>query len=84
MTRLPEVEQAVFLRFPPEAELPAGKVVLDLHVPELLAGERRLSRDIRLRVMGGEKVGIVGPNGRLICPRTMGRRCRWSRRRWSI
>ena len=63
MTRLPEVEQAVFLRFPPEAELPAGKVVLDLHVPELLAGERRLSRDIRLRVMGGEKVGIVGPNG---------------------
>ncbi len=63
MTRLPEVEQAVFLRFPPEAELPAGKVVLDLHVPELLAGERRLSRDIRLRVMGGEKVGIAGPNG---------------------
>ena len=63
MTRMPEVEQAVFLRFPPEVVLPAGKVVLDLKLPELRAGERLLARDIRLRVMGGEKIGILGPNG---------------------
>ena len=63
MTRLPEVEQAAFLRFPPEACLPAGKVVLDLRLEELRAGERLLAENIRLRVMGGEKVGILGPNG---------------------
>ncbi len=63
MTQLPEVEEAVFLRFPPETALPAGKTVLDLRLPELRAGERVLSRDIRLHVSGGEKVGILGPNG---------------------
>lgn len=63
MTRLPELEQAVFLRFPPEAALPAGKIVLELQLPELRAGERLLARNIRLRVMGGEKIGILGPNG---------------------
>ena len=63
MTALPEVEEAIFLRFPAEVSLPAGKVVLDLRLPELRAGERVLARDIRLRVMGGEKVGILGPNG---------------------
>ncbi len=63
MTQLPEVEEAVFLRFPQETVLPAGKTVLDLCLPELRAGERVLSRDIRLHVSGGEKVGILGPNG---------------------
>ena len=41
----------------------ATREEFDLRLGELLAGERRLSRDIRLRVMGGEKVGIAGPNG---------------------
>ncbi len=63
MTRLPEVEMAAFLRFPKEAQVPAGKVVLDFWLAELRAGERLLAENIRLRVMGGEKVGILGPNG---------------------
>lgn len=63
MTQLPEVEEAVFLRFPESAALPAGKTVLDLELPELRAGDRTLANDLRLRVCGGEKVGIVGPNG---------------------
>ena len=63
MTQLPEVEMAAFLRFSPEARLPAGKVVLDLRLDELRAGERLLSQSICLRIMGGEKVGILGPNG---------------------
>ncbi|MDE7245202.1 MAG: ATP-binding cassette domain-containing protein [Oscillospiraceae bacterium] len=63
MTRLPEVEQAVFLRFPPDAVLPAGKIVLDMRCDELFAGEKFLAKNIRLRVMGGEKVGILGQNG---------------------
>ena len=63
MTQLPEVEMAAFLRFPQEARLPSGKVVLDLRLEELWAGERLLARNIRLRAMGGEKIGILGPNG---------------------
>lgn len=62
MTRLPEVEMAVFLRFP-ESSLPAGKTVLDLYLDKLCAGERLLAQNLCLRVMGGEKVGIIGPNG---------------------
>ncbi len=63
MTRLPEVEEAVFLRFPEDASLPTGKTVLELHLPSLRAGERLLAENVRLHVCGGEKVGILGPNG---------------------
>ena len=63
MTQLPEVEEAAFLRFPEGTALPAGKTALDLHLPELQAGEKLLAENIRLHVSGGEKVGILGPNG---------------------
>ena len=63
LTERPEVEEAIFLRFSPEIHLPAGKTVLDFSLPILSVGEKTLSRDIRLRVMGGEKVGIIGHNG---------------------
>lgn len=63
MTRLPEVEMAMFLSFPEDVCLPTGKIVLELSLPELRAGERLLARNIRLRVMGGEKIGIAGENG---------------------
>ncbi len=63
MTQLPQVEEEIFLRFAPEAVVPAGKVVLDFALDELRAGDKILSRDVRLHVCGGEKVGIIGPNG---------------------
>lgn len=63
MTQLPEVEEAIFLRFSQEIDIPAGKVVLDLKCPMLCAGEKALARDVRLRMMGGEKIGIIGRNG---------------------
>ena len=63
MTRLPEVEEAVYLRFAPEGPPPGGKTVLELRLPELRAGEKLLARDLRLTVRGGEKIGIIGPNG---------------------
>lgn len=81
MTQLPQVEEAVFLRFSPEISLPAGKTVLDWRLEDLRAGERLLATDLRLRVMGGEKVGIMGPNGagkttllRLIAEQLLARR----------
>lgn len=63
MTQLPQVEESIFLRFSPEIVLPAGKIVLDCRVEELWAGEKRLASGLRLRVMGGEKVGVMGRNG---------------------
>lgn len=63
MTQMPEVEEAIFLRFSPGIALPSGKTVLDIKLDELCAGERILSRNLCLRVMGGEKIGIMGQNG---------------------
>ena len=63
LTALPEVEEEIFLRFAPEDAPPAGKVILDLNLPELLAGDRILAGNVRLFVRGGEKVGIIGRNG---------------------
>ena len=63
MTKRPEVEEAIFLRFSPEIMLPAGKTVLDFKLARLLAGETLLSEGIRLHVPGGEKIGIMGHNG---------------------
>lgn len=63
MTERPEIEEAIFLRFSPETALPGGKTVLDFSLPVLSVEDRILARDIRLRVMGGEKIGIIGRNG---------------------
>ena len=62
MTALPEQEEAIFARLDCDA-LPPGKVVLDLKLPELRAGDRLLCRDVRLCVRAGEKVVITGRNG---------------------
>ncbi len=63
MTEMPQVEEAVYLRFSPDIGIPAGKTVIDFSLPELRAGEKVLAKDIRLRIMGGEKIGILGHNG---------------------
>lgn len=63
LTALPETEDAIFLSFPSEVSIPAGKRVLELNLPLLEAGGRPLARDIELRVTGPERVCIVGANG---------------------
>ena len=62
-TRLPDVEEAILAGFDPSVTLPPGKAVLELDLPVLSAGDRELARNIRLRVMGGEKIGLTGANG---------------------
>ena len=62
-TEIPDVEEAIFLKFKEHQPLPAGKLVLDLLLPELSAGGRVLARDIALRVAGRQKICIVGGNG---------------------
>lgn len=63
MTQLPDVEDAIFVRFPEEISVPNGKVVLDWRMDELSVEGNVLARDVRLRVQGPEKVCIIGRNG---------------------
>lgn len=63
MTELPDVEEAIILKFSKMQPLPAGKTVLDLSMSALSAGERMLARNLSLRVVGKQKVCIVGKNG---------------------
>lgn len=63
LTKLPEMEEAIFIRFPEEAGIPAGKTVLNYELSELKAGEEILSRGLRLLVTGPERIAIIGKNG---------------------
>ena len=62
MTAMPEQEEAIFAKLTCEPLAP-GKVVLDLDLPELAAGGRVLSKDVKLTVRGREKICIMGQNG---------------------
>lgn len=63
LTQMPEMEEAIFLRFPEEGKVPRGKTVLDFALPVLEVSQRVLSRGIRLKVVGPERIGIIGDNG---------------------
>lgn len=62
MTAMPESEEAIFARLECEP-LPPGKVVLDMKLDALKAGDRILARNLRLMVRAGEKLCITGKNG---------------------
>ena len=63
LTQLPEAEWAILPKWEPGIELSRGKVVLDYALDELRVGDSLLSRDVRLKIVGPEKVCIQGPNG---------------------
>ena len=63
MTQLPDVEDAIFMKFDSGVSFPNGKTVIDFELSELKTGERILSRDIRLTAVGPEKICIIGKNG---------------------
>lgn len=63
MTELPDVEEEIFLKFGEMRPLPASKTILDFSLPELAVDGRVLARNISLRVVGKQKVCIVGNNG---------------------
>ena len=63
LTQLPEAEWAILPKWEPGIELVRGKVVLDLVLDELRREDKLLGRDIRLKIVGPEKVCILGPNG---------------------
>lgn len=63
MTEFPETEDAIFIRFGEQVQMPNGKRVLEYEKKELSIGGRILARDIRLEITGPKKVCIVGRNG---------------------
>ena len=63
MTQRPDYEDSIIVRFGEEVSVPNGRVVLDLKLEKLCAGNLILSKDIRLIVKGPEKTCIVGANG---------------------
>ncbi len=63
LTKRPDFEESISVRFDGVIAIPRGKVVVDLQLEPLQVGERVLSRGVHLRVLGQEKVCIVGANG---------------------
>lgn len=63
LTRKPDVEDSILVRFTAPVQVPAGKRMLDVRVQPLLAGERILTDSVELVITGPQKIGITGANG---------------------
>lgn len=63
LTQIPDVEDAMMIRFEESVCIPNGKTVLDFQLDQLTVGGRLLSENIVLTLTGPEKVCIVGKNG---------------------
>lgn len=63
LSKRPQVEEAIFAKFHQEDTIYANKVVVDFKEELLKNGEKELSRNIKLKIVGKEKIGIIGKNG---------------------
>lgn len=63
LTQKPDVESPIMLSFFPEIDVPGNKDILRLDLPVLQAGDTVLARDIKLDIIGPEKICIIGANG---------------------
>lgn len=63
MTQIPDLEEAIMVKFDENIDLPGGKTVLDFELGELKVQDRVLAENIKLNVVGGEKICIIGKNG---------------------
>ena len=63
MTEIPETEDAIFIKFGQQANMPAGKRVLEYRLARLEISGRVLAENIVLDIRGAEKVCIIGKNG---------------------
>ncbi len=57
-----EPEEAIDVFFE-QVDMNPSKVILDLHLDELSNGEKTLARDIDLKILGADKICIIGDNG---------------------
>ena len=63
ITEMPHQEEGILVKFYDDVEIPSGKVVLDFYKENLMVGQRVLSQNINLKVMGANKICIIGKNG---------------------
>ena len=63
LTKRPDFEEGIVVRFGDHIAIPHGKVILDLQLVVLRLGDLVLSRDVHLSIQGPQKVCIVGANG---------------------
>ncbi|NLJ80035.1 MAG: ABC-F family ATP-binding cassette domain-containing protein [Firmicutes bacterium] len=59
----PDYEESILVSFSDSVSIPNGKLILDLELEFLKAGEIVLSRDLQLTIYGPRKICIVGANG---------------------
>lgn len=62
-TQMPDVEEAIMAKFGDEIPLLYGKTVVDFELDRLCIDSRILSKNITLKVIGAEKICIIGKNG---------------------
>ena len=59
----PNLEESIDIFFDDNIEVPNSKVILDLDIEKLEIENRILSRNIKLKIIGSEKICIIGKNG---------------------
>lgn len=63
LTKDPDFEESIDIFFDSDIVVPNGKVILDFKLDELKADEKVLSKNINLKIIGPEKICIIGKNG---------------------
>ena len=63
MTQKPDFEESIKVSFESDIDIPSSKTVIDFQLKELFAGELLLSKNIKIQIMGSEKICIIGKNG---------------------
>lgn len=63
LRKAPDLEDSIGLSFDENINIPNSKLILDLNLPLLKAGDKILAKNIDLKVIGPEKICLVGPNG---------------------
>lgn len=63
LRKAPDMEDSIGIGFDEKIRVPSGKTILDLNLPVLKVGEKTIAKDLRLKIVGPEKICIIGPNG---------------------
>lgn len=63
LTKRPEYELPIIVRFQEDVGVPPGKRVVDFERDELRVSGKLLSKNVRLQLFGADKVCIIGENG---------------------
>lgn len=63
LAKAPDYEESINIFFDEDIEVANGKQILDYKLDNLIAGNKLLAKDIELKIIGPEKICIIGKNG---------------------